>query len=578
MRLLYTLFSIIFCITLVSTPIQAQDTGWLINEFRSEIKVEQKGSVVVEETIMVDFNNLSKHGIYRSIPVDYKDRFGNRLNIRLKLEKVNDEKGQDRPYTLRRKGKTVEIKIGDPDRIVTGKQTYVVKYTVERVITRFSDHDELYWNATGHDWPVPIETAVAKVILPEKATDATCFTGVSGSSLQQCLVGVLGATVEFKSKIVLNPAAGLTIVVGIPKGTVEEPKLSTRLLWLVSDNWPYAIPLLTLTVLVWLYWIQGRDEHYKSLFDPSLGVRRLPLFPAELIPSTYAPLKDLRPAEAGTLIDEEINIRDIAATVVDLAVRGYLRIEEVSKSGMLKAADYRLIWVNKDTSKLEDYESMLLLALFGKSKAGDSVLLSELKFHFTSHLSKIRDSLHEHLTKNGLFPRRPDKVIGFYRVIGFIIVFLGLAAFSQSLAWGLALLVSGILILIFSKAMPRKTAKGRKEYLRVLGLRNFISLGAYREQLWEKANLFEEVLPYAIAFNLTHKLAAAFAKINVSPPNWYKGSGPFNLNSFAYAMEDFTKQTTTTLPATRSASSGGSGFGGGGFGGGGFGGGGGGSW
>ena len=573
-----SLLSLLFSFALLISPIQAQDTGWVIDEFESNITAHEDASVSVEETIRVDFDGLSKHGIYRTIPVVYRDRFGNKVNIRLKIDQVTGENGQGRQYQASRKGENLEIKIGDPNETISGFQTYILKYRVQRVISRLSDHDELYWNVTGNAWPVSIRSAKAKVLLPQPATDATCFSGPYGSSLNRCTVGSLGSAVDFQADIELNPAEGFTIVTSLPKGAIKEPSVTTRLWWLVSDNWPYAIPLITLSFLLWLYWQHGRDQQYKSLFDPSRGIETLPAFSSELVPQTYAPITDIRPAEAGTLIDEEVNLRDLTATIVDLAVRGYLRIEEVAKDGLFRKADYRLIWVKKDIGNLDDYESKLVLALFGKGKTGDTVLLSELKYHFAAHLSKIRDSLYESLTKKGIFSRRPDKVVTFYRVIGIALGLLGFPAFSQSVAWGVALASSGLLIVLFAKAMPKRTAHGRKEYLRVLGLRNFISLGAYREQLWEKANLFEEVLPYAIAFSLTHKLAAAFAKINVPPPSWYTGSRPFQVNAFAYSMEDFTNAATTTMPATKSASSGGSGFGGGGFSGGGFGGGGGGSW
>ena len=59
----------------------------------------------------------------------------------------------------------------------------------------------------------------------------------------------------------------------------------------------------------------------------------------------YEPPEDLTPAEAGTLIDNAADMRDITATMVDLAVRGYIRIEEREESklfGLMKGKEYVL--------------------------------------------------------------------------------------------------------------------------------------------------------------------------------------------------------------------------------------------
>lgn len=577
MHILRLLLAAFLPLLLLATKAQALETGWVIDQFHSRITVGENASVTVEEIIIIDFNSLDKHGIFRTIPINYRDRFGNKVNIRLSVESIADELGRERKFKTKRRGKNIEIKIGDPGKTISGVQNYVIRYTVNRVITRFDEHDELYWNVTGNTWPVTIRQASANVLLPANANNATCFSGAHGSSFKNCTIDLKENAVEFRSNTSLRPGSGLTIVTAVPKGVIRVPPLTSRLWWLISDNWPFAIPFVTLVVLLWLYWQHGRDERYKSLFDPSRGTERLPLFTAELIPSTYAPLKDIKPAEAGTLIDEEVNIRDIAATIVDLAVRGYVRIEEITKGALLKKQDFKLVWTDQDTTNLEEFENLLLVALFGKTSTDKTVKLSQLKYKFHAHLKKIRDSLYDSMKKEGYFLRRPDKVVQTYRIIGAVIAFLGVFFFAFSLAWSVGVVGSGIVILLFAKTMPKRTAKGRKHYLRVAGLRNFINVGAYRQELWEKANLFEEVMPHAIALNLTHQWAEAFEKINVPKPDWFKGTTPFNPAMFSYSMENFTRATTQTLPATRSAASGSSGFSGG-FSGGGFGGGGGGSW
>ena len=579
-----SLFFCCLCFGFFPGKVLAQDSGWVVDQFDSQIIVHKDSSVSVEETITVDFADVQKHGIFRNIPVNYRDRLGNKLNVRLKVLSVTDEQGNSWNYQTKISGSDLEIKIGDPDRTVSGNNVYKIRYVVNRVITRFSDHDELYWNVTGDEWPVPIRRATATVLLPEAAGDATCYSGAFGSSFKNCSVSKQGTVLVFSTDASLSPASGFTIVTASQKGDIDTPPVLTRIWWFVSDNWPFAFPVAVLLILLWLYWQHGRDEHYKSLFDPSMGTEKLAPFTAELVPSTYAPLNDISPAEAGTLIDEAVDIRDIASTIIDLAVRGYLTIEEIENKSLWKDADFTLKRTQKDTAQLEDYEQKLLAGLF---KVGKTTTLSAQKYKFYSQLGKIRDSLYERMVTLGYFRSRPDKIVQVYRGIGLGLVGLGFflgaplgSATGQTLAWILGPVVSGILVLLFAKAMPKRTAKGRRQYLRVLGLRNFVSLGAYREQIWERANLFEEVLPFAIAFNLTHRWVEAFKTANLPPPDWYRGAGSFNALTFSHSMEHFTQMTSANLPAVRStsASGGGSGFGGGGSSGGGFGGGGGGSW
>lgn len=561
-----------------SAPVSALDNDWIIESFYSQITVNQDSSVNVEETLEVNFASLAKHGIFREIPIVYRDNLGNRLNIRLKVKSVSDGKGSDLKYKITRRGNQLEIKIGDPDKTISGKQIYRLSYSVQKIITRFANHDELYFNVTGSNWPVPILFAGAEVAFPSAVTDTACFSGPTQSRLANCTSASGKKTAIFQTDKKLYPGEGLTIVAAVPKGTIAEITTCRKIIWFFTDNWPYTLPVFTLLILLRIYWVNGRDKQYKTLFDPTRGSQKLPFFTTELVPTAYSPLQDIKPAEAGTLIDEQVNIRDVAATIIDLAVRGYLKIKEIEKSKLFKTRDYKITLINNDLLNLEPFEEKLILGLFGKSKTGNTAELSSLKYNFNQHLEKIKDDLYQKMVDKGYFRKRPDRIIKAYLALGSIIIALGFFLFSLSLSWAFAFIVSGIMVLLFSKAMPGKTALGRKQFLRVLGLRNFVSLGAYREQLWERANIFEEVMPYAIAFNLTHKWAEAFEKASLKQPQWYQGTTPFNANTFAYSLESFTRTTTSTLPSVKSAASGGSGFGGGGFSGGGFSGGGGGSW
>ena len=137
--------------------------------------------------------------------------------------------------------------------------------------------------------------------------------------------------------------------------------------------------------------------------------------------------------------------------------------------------------------------------------------------------------------------------------------------------------------------MPAKTKKGAEAKWQVLGLEEFIRTAETdRIKFQEKENIFQKLLPYAMALGLAEKWTTAFKDIIKTPPNWYQSSDPNFMNGFntMYLYHSLNSMTTTAntvmTSSPRSSSSGSwsgsSGFGGGGFSGGGFGGGGGGSW
>jgi len=571
-RLLTGLIAVLALV--LAAPAYAQDTGWVIENFAVSMDVSPEAEILVDEKIEVDFNQLEKHGIYRTIPLQNTDNLGNLYKLRFSVREVTLDNQQKVPYSESYDGEGVTLKIGDADSTITGKHTYRIRYKIERGLRFFPNETELYWNVTGNEWPVPIESAEVTIAGPGSILDSVCYLGPLGATDTFCDKDLFDKGIRFSSKKEMLPGDGLTVAVRIDPSSITQPDQWQELKWFFSDNWPYFIPVMTMGVLLWLYWQEGRDRQYKHLFDPTKGIEPVPLIGHENIPRVYEPLKELLPAEAGTLIDEEVHMRDIASTLIDLAVKGYLTIKQTKDKTLFSQADYELTVKNDAISGLTDYEQDLLKSLFPVLKIGSSTSLSELKYSFADKLTKIKTAIYDRLTDKGLFVKQPEKVVQKYRVIGILLAVGGM--FGPTLAWKIALIVSGALFFMIAKAMPQKTGEGRKALLQTIGLKQFVALGAYREKIWEKANLFEEVLPYAIAFDLTHQWAAAFAQTAMTKPQWYEGTGSFNSMRFASSMEEFTRSTAVTLPATKS-SSGSSGFSGGSSGGG-FGGGGGGSW
>jgi uncharacterized membrane protein YgcG len=546
-----------------------------IRSFDVFVDVRADGTLAVEERIRWDFEGASKHGIYREIPIAYERPGSPDYHIGVRVDRVSDENAVVRPAKTTTAGGYVRIRIGDPARTITGVQDYRIRYRVTRAMLFFEDHDELYWNATGTEWAVPIDHAEVHVTVPpvgDRSMRLDCFTGPVGSRAHACDAVRDGARIDVVGDGALAAREGLTIVVGLPKGVVAEPTALRRFIWWLQDAGAGWV-LLPFGVLLglWLLWRRlGRD--------PKIG---------DAIAVRYEPPPGLTPAEVGTIFDESADVDDVTSTILDLAIRGWLRIEEVTGRQLLffSRSDYRLVRLPDPAGQsLKAHEAELLAGLF--ASGGTSVLVSELRERFYTHLAKIQSALYTVLSRDGgFFAVNPQRIRQAHVVVGVVV---GLCAFPAFPRFGpvaaASLAVSGFIIAVMGRAMPRRTRKGREAYEHIAGLREFIGrVEADRlERLGGKtAGTFEKVLPFAIVLGVADRWADAFAGIYATPPTWYSGTSmngfePHDVVRSVGRSLDTMGRTLASRPS--SSGSGSSGFSSSGSSGGGFGGGGGGSW
>ncbi len=537
---------------------------FVIENFHSDITINKDASIDIKEKIEVDVPH-GKHGINREIPLKYKDKYGNNLKLKFELISITDENGKEWKYETSRSGRNIKIKIGDPDVTISGLNTYVITYKVQRAINYFSDHDELYWNVTGTQLDMPIENCSATVYFPENIPkdklQAEGYTGEYGSKSQDLTYEIKDGQIDYQSTVYL------TIVAGWPKEIVQKPSTSQQIFWFSQDNWAVAIPFLVFFVLFYLWWTRGREPEGRKT-----------------IIAQYEPPDNITAGELGILIDQRADMKDISATVIDLAVRGYLKIEEIEGKGLIfKGKDYKFIKNKefKDDKSLKEHEKEILRGVFGYSK--DESKLSDLKEKFYTHLPKIKKYLYQEVVLLNYFKISPDKIRGIYLgvgiafgILGFVFIFFIANIFSFTAV--ISMWISALIIIIFSFFMPRRTKAGTLAYEHALGLKEYIKTAErYRMEFAEKEKIFEKLLPYAMVFGVAEIWAGKFKDIYKTPPDWYSGSyvGAFSASRFASSLNGMSKGIGSTF---RSAPSGGSGFGGGGFSGGGFGGGGGSGW
>ncbi len=539
-------------------------SGERISDYFVAVTVSPGGYVEVAEVIAVSFD-LPRHGIIREIPYSYRLSTGERFNLRIAVEDVRAD-GEKAPVKVARRGGRLILRIGDPDRYVEGTVAYLIRYRVERALRAYGDEVELYWNAIGTEWTMPIDKARVEVRLPEAIpADAIRYVAYQGpyGSTEAFPLTQEGNVLRGEATG-LRPGEGIAVAVRFPKGYVELPGVGRKLLWFLSDNLYAGIPVLTLLGMFGIWWRWGRD--------PKKGT----------IPVEYAPPKEVHPAAAGVLVDDRLDPQDIVAGIISLATKGYLEIVEVGGDG--EPEDYELRLLPKE-GRLPRFERNLLRKLF-KGRKEKTVRLSDLKYEFYEEVPALAAEIYMDLTEKGLYPANPDRVRNFYRTLGTVTVFLGLGLgiFAGSLYLGLSVGISGIIIYLFAPYMPRKTRKGMEVLRRVLGLEEYIRRAEkpYLEFAAAEKH-FEELLPYAMAFGMVEKWAWKFEGLLKRPPSWYRGSfpsySPYLFGTRLFLFHSVARDTFMARP--RSAGGGwrgGSAFGGGGFSGGGMGGGGGSSW
>jgi hypothetical protein len=564
------LFGLIILLSFAA-PAAAERT-LAIQCFDATIVVSPDGTIVVEEVIVPRFTG-SWNGIFRTIPIQYRTPQGLNYTLRLDVESVTDGAGNALKYESSRERHYRKLKIWVPG-AVDATRTVRLRYRVRNALRFFEEHDELYWNVTGDEWEVPIEAASARVQLPEGSSGlrATAFRGAYGSTEQTGVV-LESAGVHVGTARGLGFREGLTVVVGWNPGIVHRPTAVERTASVMYSNLPLAIPPLVFLGMFRLWQARGRD--------PELAP----------IATRYEPPEQMTPAELGTLVDGTPDMRDITATIVDLAVRGHLRIEEQENQsffGLFSGKDYgfTLRKPREEWHTLNTHERDLLEGMFGSMR--DSVDLSDLKNKFYKHLPGLRNDLYGMLVRRGFYTGRPDRVRLLYIVGGavaggLLAVMSGLimtALGMQPAAGIVAGILSGLIIVLFGWFMPSRTTSGTRELEKVLGFQEFLSrVEADRlDRMVKTPEMFEKFLPYAMALGVEDNWAKAFDGIYREPPEWYSGPGgvhTFRPSTFTSSLGRMSTQAASVM-ASAPRSSGGSGFGGGGSSGGGFGGGGGG--
>ena len=542
-------------------------------------KDDPQGQMRVIERFDVDFMD-NNHGILRALPESYKH-----LPLNIHINRVTSDSGAPAQYTTYEQNGNEVLKIGDPDRTVTGMQEYTVDYTMQNVVTFYSDHDELYWNTNGLEWQQPFERITATLHLPPglhlSPKDPVCYAGPEGSRDQPCSTSASGDTVIVRNTETVWDRETLSFVVGFQKGFFTPPTFWDYAIGYLNPFLHFLVPFVVLggVGFVW-WWKRGRDAKGTGIIIPQ-----------------YDPPDNMTPLEVGTLVDFKVDNRDLTATIIDLAVRKYIRIIENDdkKLLVLNHKSYSLELVNSDWSALKPWEQELLGGIFGITGINPRVNVDDLKNKLEMEVKNVRRTVYASLMDGGYFKADPSKYIKLtvpsIVLVGIVIIIQSPISRQGPIFWGL---VAGAVTLgIFFVFMAARTAKGVTANEHIKGLKLYLEVAekdrikmlqspdapyaARTDAPSQTVELFERLLPYAITLQVEKKWAKKFENIYTSPPEWYVGNyAAFNAGYLVGSLgSGFNSAMVNSFNPPRSAS--GSGFGGG-FAGGGGGGGGGGGW
>ncbi len=620
--------------------------GDVIGSYDIEYTIDAQGVVHGRETISYSFAPGTRRGIYLwwTVRRDIAGREGVYRLYDLTVDKVSSPTGAPADFRVESDGAGKVVRIGDPDKTVRGTQTYVIEYTVRGVPNGIDSNgtrtQEIYLNPVGFSWEARIRSVTVTVNAPAHATRTQCFAGAAGTTSQaRCQQENSGNTTTYRVGE-LASGEGVSFTNEYPGGTfasdtpiilqgsasggpsIEETLPSWARTGLTGAGYGVGALAVAGSVagMTLAHRRRGRDEQYLGLTPgvmPADGAEGSTGHGSGQLPVAvrFEPPENTRPGLIGTLVDESADTVDVSATLIDLAVRGYLRIEEV-RSGPRGKDDWQLTRTSPPPGEaaLLPYEQRLYDGVFRKR---ESVRLSALKNTFASTLERVRMGMYRQVVTEGWYRDSPEKVRSRWSALGWLLVAAGAGAFvvpvmvggSFGGALGLTtalfaaaagILVAGVVVLTFARRMPARTARGSAMLAQAKGFEQYLATAEASQIRFEEAErIFSRYLPYAIVFGLSERWGKTFEDVRaladeqgftIGIPAWYVFHGTqsaLNFMALADGIDSFaTTAAGTFLSVPSSAgsatpgSSGGSGFSaGGGFaGGGGFGGGGGGSW
>lgn len=562
-----------------------------IESFHALIEVQSNGELFVIETVRYDFGSNDRHGIYREVASRHPQKASSIFHERY-IEPIFNSvsrNGNDEGHLIQDGYDGMSVRIGDPERTITGLHEYTIRYSVSGAISTYDGQPELYWNVTGDEWSVPME----EVSVTLKAVGGAKLLAQTVCYGPQCEFTNQGeSTMEFVAGP-LAPGQQLTIAqqVYLP----QEPIVLERITWTLIASFLMVLLVLTLGFKTYRW----RTEHKFN----------------KPVVAQYEPYQDFKPMFTGVLLDNRLDPEDITAGIVFLAQQGFITIKQTTEKVLFlfDSHDYEVTLKRPLSETSSSFQVDLLMLLFygqqvatdksklfsfkfhsltldpskNEMKVGKTIRLSEVKANNSKQRSnlklikQLKKDVEKDLVEQGFIEQRMSRSMKGWLVGGSVFVlFFGFQAvsFVSFEFFIIAFLGAIVLMVTIGFSLERRTQKGYEALNHLKGFKDFLSTTEKERYAFHNApdknpEQFMEYLPYAIAFKVEKEWAEVFKDVQIGNPDWYQTDVPgahFSAVAFSNEIGSFS--------SSLASSGGSSGSSGGGSAGGGAGGGGGGSW
>jgi hypothetical protein len=516
----------------LAPPLPAANTP--LRTFDTVLGIQRDGSVVVVEKFIVASDAPS---LKWSTSTEYRGKWSVHTPRVVTILQVTGLDGTPLKYSLERGLSRLTLAIDSASR-----RDFRIVYSVRNAVEFLHDRDELLWDA-GEGWRGAAESASVYVQVPPEVQSvfrAQAHLGGHGVlPLKQTDVGP--DRVWFEAPYPLEVRDRLLVGVVLPKGILHEPSLGQRCFWFLGANSIVLLPLATLAAMFLL-----RE------------LKRLPEPPETSIVPRYEPPEQMTPAEVGVLLDGRLDPRDVTATLLDLAVRGYIRLERCKPDAgvLFDHPDFaiRCLRPREEWAGLQLHERTLLFNTF---YGGNWTKLSSLALRFYSTVPTIKLQVLDLLKRKRLYWTDPSyapaarlAMLGAFLLIALVIQVIGVFSFASS--WLLSLLAiatSAAIVYYFGRTITAKTLRGLACHREVLGFQDFLN-SVERDRLERlPEQLFEKWLPYAMALGVEHHWAEHFEDIAIPPPEWLEGleDAAFSAGDLVHLLANFERESLVTL-------------------------------
>lgn len=445
------------------TDIQIQ-INETIQKYESDIIVEEDGTLRVTEKITVNaMNKEINHGIYRDFPTHYTGNYG--LTVTKPFDILSIRKnGQVEKYKTESINGGVRIYIGDEDIIIPpGVYTYEIVYETKRQLGFFEDHDELFYNITGNGWSFPIAEAKTRITLPEKISlldvKTKGYTGKTGSKEEAVLItkSTINGQVQITAETTrpLNAYEGFTMFVSFPKNAIPAPGILERSMILLFDNIPLVFGLVATLALLAYYilswYLYGRDK----------GIRLT-------VPQFDSP-DNIGAGAARYLTNMGFDTKSFTATLVNMAVKGYIRIFDREGGFLTTEPEYGVELIGNNKDKLTSEELAVADYIF---KDGRTTYLFQQSDFLTVQtiIAQARNSLNHTFGKQYFI----NNTLLFVLALAPTIIFYLLLFIDATQTDGLEILILIFFVIWFVFTM---VIQGTKKNTKLLG--KIISIGIF---------------------------------------------------------------------------------------------------